>query len=121
MSNKVTIKVGAHEVSVSALPLGKIRAILGAIHRVNVAVAAGVLDEALIDDVITVLSAAIGVSKEEIEAAETSLVEVEAAIREVIKVSGLEEMINRSKGGRPGEVVPVVSPASTHSTNSTQP
>lgn len=118
MAEAVNIKIGKRSVDVSAIPLGGIRKILGAIGRAELAMRVGVLDESLLDDIVVVLSSATGIAKEELEQEETDLVELNEALQKAIKVSGLEEMLNRARGASPGEPGPGASPASTHGTSS---
>lgn len=118
--SQVTIQIGDRSVDVSAVPLGGLRKILVAIHRVSVSLRAGILDESLIDDVILILSVATKIPIEELELVETNLPQVQAAVIKVIEVSGLGDLL-KPDGGSLGGVVSEGLLGSPPSTSSTQP
>lgn len=119
--NPTTIVLGDRRIEIAAIPLGGLRKIIGAVHRAALAMQLGQFDESLVDDVILVLSAATKIPVQELEMVETNLLELQEAVSSVMKVSGLEDMLQAKGLQKAGELVSGVYPGLTPSTSSTQP
>ncbi len=120
------IKLGSRDIEIKRVPLGRVKKIVAAVHRANVAVVTGFMDEAAVDDLITVLAEGTGIAKDELEKIDVDLLQLNKAYQAVIDVIGLGAMLEQAKalangGPIPGELSPVAIPASIPSMKSTAP
>lgn len=118
--SSTTIQLSGRSFDVAAFTLGQLRKLLPALNRVSVALATDTVDEAAFDDLGVVLSAALKLPRDEVDALPMTIGEIAEALRVISQVSGLAQAAVPGQEGRPaGEPTPGPSPASTAGTPST--
>lgn len=121
--SETTVVLGGREFPVKPLAWGVLRKMLAAINRVGLAIAAGAFGDEVLDDMSKVLCLGYGLEKAELDFMPTNLGEIQRAFEALVKVSGLEESMEKALGEarRAGLVAsPATSTASTPGTASTQ-
>lgn len=108
-----TIHLGGRALEIAPVPLGRLKRLIPAIGRAQLAIVGGVLDESLFDDVIAVISAGSGLSVAEVEALPGTLEEIAEALKAISTVCGLEPTEGDASAG---EVMPVAASTGTSST-----
>ena len=96
MTTAITAKLGPNEYSLAPLPWGQLRQLMGSINRVGVAAASGMLDNACMDELAQIVCTGLRISPEEFDKIPTDLAEVLHAFNQVIKVSGLEQVMGEA-------------------------
>lgn len=84
------ITLGGREFALEPLPWGTLKKLSAAINRVGQALAAGVADEATMDEMGHVLAIGLGLPLEELDQLPTNWHEASNAFRALMKVSGME-------------------------------
>lgn len=93
-----TITLGGRTFQAAPLPWGRLRKVMAAINRVGTAAAAGLFDESSLDDMAAVLCAGYNIAPEDLEAMPTTIEEVQRAFDAVVKISGLEQAMEKALG-----------------------
>ena len=116
-----TITLGGRELPVQPIPWGKLRKMLATINRVGMAVAVGHFDDKVLDDMTEVLRLGYGLEQAELDEMPTTLGEIQLAFEALVKVSGLEESMEKALGEarRAGLMATPATPTSIPGTPST--
>lgn len=96
MDNVITL--AGKQIEVQALNFKALRSKLPAINRLAAGFAVGHVDEAMMNDLADVLSAATGISVEDLDAMPIRVHELTAAFQRVVVVTGLVEQGGGSLG-----------------------
>lgn len=86
-----TILLGGREVTVEAVPLGRLKRLLPAFGRLGPAFSTGVIDEASMDDLVVVLAEATGLPVADIEQMTVRVSELVEALPIIAQTMGLVE------------------------------
>lgn len=100
------ITLGAAQLPVAALPLGKLRKVLPAFNRIGAAFAAGMVTETVLDEVFTLLALATGLPVAQLEEMPGTYPQLLAAVATVADVCGLQPRETPA-----GNVVPGMTPS----------
>lgn len=105
MSQERTITLGTTAIPVPPIPLGRVRKLPVVCNRVYAAFAVNVLDDAVSNDIVLILSLGLGLPVEELDAMPATFDQLKDAIDVIVDVAGL-----KPKGGAgavpPGEALP---------------
>jgi hypothetical protein len=114
MTNHITL--GTTTLEVAPIPLGRLKKLLPAFNRAGRALQAGLLDEAVFDDIAIVLSAGTGLDVESIESLPATMAQLSTALEVVAQVAGLEGKTGASgapQGEGPSQAVATPGTSST--------
>jgi len=96
MKNAMNVLLGGKELEAKPLPWGQTRNLLQSINRIGMAVAAGVFDDALLDEMEKVLSIGYGFERDELQQMPVTLDEIQAAFEALIRATGLESAMDKA-------------------------
>lgn len=116
MSNTITL--GGQRFDLAPMPWGRLKRCMAAINRVGIATSAGLFDETVLDEMASVLCEGLSIDAERLLELPTTMLEVQAAFDAVVRISGLEAVMEKALGEAPRSM-PTAS-ASTRGTPSTQ-
>ncbi len=108
-----TITLAGKSYDVSPLSLGKLKKVIPAFNRAGAAFAAGIVDEAAMQDVVVILSGALNLDADAVEALPATMDELVASIDVIAAVCGLKPAPD---GSAAGEAVRAVASIGTNST-----
>lgn len=115
--SETTITLAGRAIPVEALPFGVLKRMLPAINRVAVGLAYNRLDEAAMDDMGAVLSAATGIPAAELDALPIQAHELGPAFETIVDLAGLKP----KEGAPSGEAQAVASPGTGMTSMPTSP
>lgn len=97
-----TIKLGAVELPIAPIPLGRLRKLMPAFNRAGRAFVSGQVDDAQLDDVFEIISTATGKPAAELEEIPGTFGDLMRAVDTIAEVAGLRP----KKESSPGEALP---------------
>lgn len=108
-----TISLGGREFTLEPMPWGTLKKLSAAINRVGQALAAGVADEATMDEMGQVLSIGLGLQLDELDRLPTNWHEASNAFRALMRVSGMEAEMEYALGEAQRRALGLARPATT--------
>lgn len=96
MTTVITAKLGPREYQLAPLPWGQLRQLMGSINLVGFAAASGSLDDACMDELAKIVCTGLRITPADFDQIPTDLAEVLHAFNQVIKVSGLEQVMGEA-------------------------
>lgn len=96
--------------TVSPMPLGRLKAVIPAFNRAGKAFACEIIDEATMEDIVTIVAGGLGISPQEAEMIPASMAELVVAVDVIAEVSGLKPP---PEGSPSGEAVRAVASIGT--------
>lgn len=108
MPHPESITLGGRRFELQAMTWGQLKRLTGAIQRVGMALSAGVVGDAVLDDMGQVLCLGLQITQAELDALPTDYHEVSTAFRALMRVSGMEAEMEHALGEarRRGLLVP---------------
>jgi hypothetical protein len=111
MTDVRTIKLGGREIPIHPIPLGRVRRLPVVCNRVYRAFGAGVIDDAVTDDIMLVLHLGTGLSLEDLDNTPAGFDELTEAISVITEVAGLKPKPVHGAAVLGGEQPPAMTPS----------
>lgn len=121
MPQPETVTLGGRVFELQAMPWGQLKRLTGAIQRVGMALSAGVVGDAMLDDMAQVLCIGLGLDQAELDALPTDYHEVSTAFRALMRVSGMEAEMEHALGEARRRGLQLAGPAPATATTTSTP
>lgn len=108
---ETTVTLGGKQFTVGPMPWGRLKSVMSAINRVGLAAAAGVFDDAQLEDMATVLQKGLQIEPQAFDELPTTIAEVLHAFNAVVKASGLEEVMGEALRAGLAKASPAIPPS----------
>lgn len=115
MAEARTITLGERQIPVPPIPLGRVRKLPVVCSRIYAKFATGTFDDALSDDILTVLALGTGLTAAELDEIPAEFPQLQEAVDTIVQVAGLKPK-DSPEAAKPGEAS---APATTQTAGGT--